>query len=102
MRVNDPALAAVSLITPVEVFTPEDELRRPETDHELLSSLAADTGGWVFGPDDLPDLPDLLPNRAVRTLNPLRERIWDTPLAFLLMLVLLTVEWIGRKLIRLT
>jgi hypothetical protein len=37
----------------------------------------------------------------VRTINPLTERIWDTPLVFGLALLLLSCEWIGRKVIRL-
>jgi hypothetical protein len=37
----------------------------------------------------------------VRTLNPLRERIWDTPLAFILVVLALTLEWVGRKVLRL-
>jgi hypothetical protein len=34
-------------------------------------------------------------------MNPITERIWDTPLAFGLVLLLLAAEWIGRKIIRL-
>ncbi len=101
LRMSDPSLAALDLTAPLEVFAPDDELRRPETDHALLSQLASSTGGEALAPERIPDLPELLPNRAVRTLNPLRERIWDTPLAFLLVLGLLTVEWIGRKVLRL-
>ena len=33
--------------------------------------------------------------------DPLRERIWDTPLAFSLVLIALAAEWIGRRIIRL-
>jgi uncharacterized membrane protein len=101
VRMSDPSLAALELVAPVEVFAPDDELRRPETDHALLAQLAASTGGEALTPEQIRDLPELLPNRAVRTLNPLRERIWDTPLAFLLLLGLLTAEWIGRKVLRL-
>ncbi len=101
VKVSDPAVPSVALSVPVEVFAPDDELRRPETDHPLLEALAAETGGQVIMPNELEGLPELLPNRAVTTVNPLHERIWDTPLAFLVVLVLLTVEWIGRKVIRL-
>jgi uncharacterized membrane protein len=101
VRIEDPTLPDLEMIMPVEVFAPDDELRRPETDHELLAQLAASTGGQVLGEADLANLPDLLPNRAVRTLDPLQERIWDTPLAFILVLLALTAEWIGRKILRL-
>jgi len=101
VRVSEPTLAELGLVMPVEVYAPDDELRRPETDHPLLRRLASDTGGLVLAPEDLADLPELLPNRAVRTLDPLREPIWDTPLAFTLVLLMLTAEWIGRRIIRL-
>jgi hypothetical protein len=101
VRVDDPTLNGARLDVPIEVFTPEDELRRPDTDHELLEALAAQTGGRVLPPDELSQLERILPNRSVRTINPLTERIWDTPLVFALVLLLLTCEWVGRKVIRL-
>jgi len=101
VRIDEPSLEPMRLQVPVEVFAADDELRHPETDHELLEALAAETGGQVLPPDHLGELPDLLPNRAVRTINPLTERIWDTPLAFGLVLLVITIEWIGRKLARL-
>lgn len=101
VRVDDPTLADLRLAVPVDVFTPDDELRQPETDHGLLAALSAETGARSLAPDELSQLATLLPNRSVRTINPLTERIWDTPLVFGLLLLLLAAEWIGRKLIRL-
>ena len=101
VRIADPTMPEMGLSMPVEVYAPEGELRRPEADHDLLHRLAAETGGWVLQPDQVADLPELLPNRAVRTLDPLREPIWDTPLAFALVLLIVTAEWIGRRIIRL-
>lgn len=101
LRIDEPNMPRLNMQAPVEVFSPDDELRRPETDHETLKSLAIATGGKVLAPDELNQLPSLLPNRAVRTLNPLTEPIWDSPLALGLALLLLTGEWIGRKVLRL-
>lgn len=101
VRVDDPTLARLNLTAAAEVFAPDDELRQPETDHELLADLAAATGGRVLKDDELQELPRLLPNREVRSLNPLTEPIWDSPLAFALVLLLITFEWIGRKVLRL-
>jgi uncharacterized membrane protein len=101
VRVDDPALAGERLQVPVEVVAPDDELRHPETDHPLLEALAAQTDGQVVPPAELGDLAALLPNRSVRTVNPLTERIWDTPLVFALVLLLLAGEWVGRKVVRL-
>jgi len=100
VRLVEPSLPGIDLRVPVEVYARDDELRRPETDHALLADLAEATGGAVLDPGQIDQLPGLLPNRAVRTLNPLRERIWDTPLAFALVLLTLTAEWIGRKILR--
>ncbi|MHC4992316.1 MAG: hypothetical protein ACYTGC_15190, partial [Planctomycetota bacterium] len=101
IRVDDPTFAGLDVQAIVEVFAPEDELRRPETDHPLLAELASATGGEVLDPGELDRLETLLPNRSVRTINPLTERIWDTPLFFALVLLLVTMEWIGRKAARL-
>ncbi len=101
VRVDDPALDGARMTVPVEVFTPDDELRRPETDHMLLATLSAETGGRTLPPEDLGRLASLLPNRSVTTINPLTERIWDTPLVFTLILLVIACEWIGRKVIRL-
>jgi len=105
VRLNDPSVALSTTDARFEVFAPDDELRHPETDHDVLAALASATGGQVLTADQLPDLVDptkrLLRNREVRIENPLNERIWDTPLAFLLVLTALTAEWIGRRMLRL-
>jgi uncharacterized membrane protein len=103
VRLEDPLFADVDLTGTIEVYAPDDELRRPETDHDLLARLASETGGRVLTDDELDLLaePGVLPNRSIRTPNPLRERIWDTPLAFALVLLVLTAEWVGRRLLRL-
>lgn len=91
-----------AVTTEVEVFLSNDELRRPETDHALLASLARETGGALLTPGQLDRLPELLPRREVRVaLAPDERTLWDTPLALAVLLTLLTLEWIGRRLIRL-
>ena len=101
VRIEEPLVSVEPLVADVEVISLDNELRRPETDHALLASLSEETGGRVLSTHDLSQLPDLLPNRSKTIPNPLTERIWDTPLAFLLVLLLLTCEWIGRKVLRL-
>ncbi len=99
VRIADPTLSGQGVSVTVEVHSPDEELRRPETDHELLERLALSTGGRMLDGESMSELLTL-PNRAVRTLNPVRERIWDTPAAFTLVLLLLTLEWVGRKIMR--
>jgi len=102
LRIDDPDLRLFNLESNVEVFRPDDEMRRPETDHALLRNLATETGGDIVVPEQVSTIAARLPNRSVTTVNPLTESIWDTPLALALLFGLLTLEWIGRKLIRLT
>ncbi|MCR9215799.1 MAG: hypothetical protein NXI14_01220 [bacterium] len=97
---TSPIVAGLGLEANVEVALPDDELRRPETDHEQLQLLADETGGTVTLASDLESLPEL-PNRASRRLFERTESLWDTPLALTLVLLLLTFEWVARRVIRL-
>ncbi len=99
---TDPALAGLELATNVTVLLPEDEMRRPQTDHAALAELAQATGGRVLTGAELKDLGTILPNREVRLLGtPEVETLWDKPIALLALLLLLGAEWIGRRLLRL-
>lgn len=85
-----------------EVFLPDDELRKPQSNHPLLASLSEATGGVVLPAGDLSSLEQALPRREVRLPGAGEEKsLWDSPLALLLVIGLLTVEWVGRRLIRL-
>jgi hypothetical protein len=95
----DPLLP--DLAVRVDVTTPDDELRQPETDHALLADMCRLTGGQVLG--DLSELPGLLPNRRKVVIGePEVQTLWDRPIVLALLLVLLTGEWVGRRVIRLT
>jgi len=97
---SDPALADVS--TEITVVLDDDEMRRPETNFELLASLSAETGGAFLRPEDYPELPERLPRRELTiTGEPDVEPLWDRPVVLLLVLTLAGVEWIGRRLMRL-
>ncbi len=89
----------------VDVRRRDDELRRPESNHALLAGLSkqtAEAGGVVLAVDQLDQLPGKLPRREVRVaLAPDEQTLWDSPLALTLLLMLLTAEWVGRRLIRL-
>lgn len=102
VEVSDAALGGLSLKGTLEVVLPDDEMQRPQADHLLLADLALQTGGQVVSPQRLSDLPGLLPNRQVRLSDaPEVATLWDTPLALGTVFVLLLIEWIGRRLIRL-
>ncbi|MDZ4755556.1 MAG: hypothetical protein SGJ11_13800 [Phycisphaerae bacterium] len=84
-----------------ECDRPDDETRRASADHALLADLAKETGGAVVQPEDLDSLPDLLPNRRVTTETATIEPLWDAPLALILILLVATMEWLGRRWMRL-
>lgn len=103
ITITDAILSSIDELTEsVDVLAPDDELRRPETDFEVLESLAAETGGRVLTVNELARLEEFLPNRQRRvTGTPDIETLWDGPLTLILFTLLLSVEWIGRRLIRL-
>lgn len=81
---------------------PDDELRRPEADHALLTSLAQETGGTVLSEGMIDRLPSVLPRREVRTVSLARqETLWDRPGVLGVLIGLLTLEWVLRRVIRL-
>jgi len=103
LQPTDALLSSLDLAARVEISLPDDELRVPQTDHPLLASLAQATGGRMLTPGTLSDLPGLLPNRELRLLGtPEIETLWDKPLVWILLMVLLGAEWAGRRLIKLS
>ncbi|MCG3122376.1 MAG: hypothetical protein GIKADHBN_00763 [Phycisphaerales bacterium] len=85
-----------------EVVTDDDERRTPQADHSTLAALAAATGGAVIPPDQLASLAEKLPNRQVRVFGtPEIDPLWDRPVIFVVLMILLTAEWLGRKWLRL-
>lgn len=98
---SESVLNTLGLEEPIRVILPDDETRRPETDHPLLEAMSEQTEGRVFEAGDLSDLPLSLPNRRTRIVHEIAEPLWDTPLALLVIVGLLTIEWIGRRMIRL-
>lgn len=102
VAVSDAILLGEELTKRIEVLATDDELRRPETDFAALSALAEETGGRVLSQTDLAQLEQLLPNRQRRVAGtPDIETLWDSPLALILLVLLLGTEWIGRRIIRL-
>lgn len=101
--VVEPALAGLGLVAPLEVLADDDELRRPEADVPRLVALARATGGRVVPLDDLAQLtePGVVRNLARKTANDVAEPLGNSALALMLIVLLLTLEWVGRKLVRL-
>ena len=80
----------------------DDELRTPDADHAMLAALAEQTGGRILTVADLSRLPEIAPNRERRTEAPPDvATLWDTLAALIAVLLLVAVEWVGRRLIKL-
>ena len=99
-KVKLPALASGGQPTelPLSVTVPKLELAQPQVDRTFLSRLAAETLGQSI---DLADaqvkLPQMIPSAAkiipIETSRPL----WDAQLALAFFVLMITVEWIVRK-----
>ncbi|MSR18224.1 MAG: hypothetical protein EXS00_03485 [Phycisphaerales bacterium] len=85
----------------VEVLRMDEEMAHPESDHALLRMIAQETNGAALTPDTLAQLADMLPNRSVVIERMKHDRIWSSPLALILLLGLLGIEWTGRRWARL-
>lgn len=82
------------------VEPPRQELDEPGLDRGLLESIARETKGSVFSIADARDLPAAIKVRQVTRTLELRNEIWDAPLMFGGVMLLLTIEWVLRKLYR--
>jgi hypothetical protein len=63
----------------------------------LLKDMAAATGGQFFREEDLIKLPEAISAKTERVRSPLEVELWASPLYFLLMLLVVTMEWVLRK-----
>jgi hypothetical protein len=94
--------AAVKAATlPVEVTLPNLEYENPGVDTATLESLASATGGASFDLARRRAVADAFKIGRIGRILEHRQEIWDAPAIFGLIFVLLCVEWIVRKRVRL-
>lgn len=102
VRVNDALMGRLAGERSIRVGWPDDESRRPETDHGLLARLGAATGGRLLEASGFAEIESFLPNREVTiTGEPTRVTLWDRPIIFTVLMLLVGVEWLWRRLVRL-
>ena len=79
-----------------------DEQRLLDSDHQALAMLAEKSGGRMIADDEFGSVPDLMPNRT-RTIAsaPRQQSLWDRPIVLIVLVVLLSIEWLGRRSLRL-
>ena len=101
LRVVEPSLDHLDIHLNIEVVRADAEMRRTQPDHQRLIELARDSGGNLINLDELDQLKAAVPRVARVHANDDSEPLWNSPLSLMLVLVLLTIEWVGRKMIRL-
>lgn len=87
---------------PFMVKLPSAELAESRMDEETLKKIADSSGGQFFRLADLDQIPDLIPSRREKIpLSASERKLWDNRYVLGLLILLLVIEWIGRKYIRL-
>ena len=86
---------------PVEVELPNLEYENPGVDRATLESLADSTGGRMFDLAQRGDVAGAFKIGRIGRQLEHRQEIWDAPILFGMIFVLLCVEWIVRKRVRL-
>ena len=82
----------------LSVVEPQFELGDTAMNEPLLRQMAQATGGAFFREEDLHRLPDLLSSKTEKVRSPLEVELWSSPLVFLFLLGVATLEWVIRKL----
>jgi hypothetical protein len=81
----------------LKVEPPRAERDNPSLDRPLLEELARLSGGQVFTLAEKDQLPSAFQVRRVERVLPYRDEIWNAPILFGLVVLLLTIEWVARK-----
>jgi len=79
------------------VTEPRFELGETAMNESMLKEIAATTGGAFFREEDLHKLPETISVRTERVQSPMEVELWASPFYFILMLAVVTAEWVLRK-----
>jgi hypothetical protein len=86
---------------PLDITLPNLEFENPVVDRAALDSIAVCTGGRTFDVTQEKEAADLFKIGRVKHLLEHRHEIWDAPLLWVSLFVILCLEWILRKRARL-
>jgi hypothetical protein len=73
------------------------EMSETAMNARLMEDLAAQTGGKFFREENLFDLANVIDTKRVTVPSRMEIELWATPLYFLLIMMVVTIEWILRK-----
>lgn len=80
------------------VVLPFQEIQQTWLDQDKLKAMAASTGGRYFKPDELKFIPDSIPDLSRRlTYDSPPMPLWDNRIVFIILFLLLVIEWALRK-----
>jgi hypothetical protein len=79
------------------VTEPKFELGETAMNEPLLRDIATLTGGVFFREENLQKLPETISQRTEKVRSPLEVELWSSPFYFLLLLSVVTAEWVLRK-----
>ena len=83
------------------MFIPDREDDEPILDVRTLMELAQESAGGKFFPvDEVGRLNEEIQKNDVMLRETKEDDLWDSPLVFLVFAVLITGEWILRKVLR--
>ena len=79
------------------ITEPKFELGETAMNQPLLQQIASATGGAFFREEDLYKLPETISQKTERVRSPLEVELWSSPFYFLLLIGVVTCEWVLRK-----
>jgi hypothetical protein len=95
---EDEATRATAKFT---VFIPDREDDEPILDVGTLKELAAESAGGKFFPvDEVGRLNEEIQKNDVMLRETKEDDLWDSPLVYLVFALIITTEWIVRKILR--
>jgi hypothetical protein len=101
VRVGDPREPGEMGAQSFEVIIPNREDENPIIDEAALQEIAAASGGGSYlRLAQTGELPKMIKTRILRFAEPKQDDIWDSPLFYLIFALLITTEWILRKVFR--
>jgi hypothetical protein len=81
----------------LQVIEPTVEMGETAMNKELLTQMAATSGGSFFREEDLYQLPDRIKEKSAEVQTTVDVDLWSSPAYYLLILGLGSAEWILRK-----
>ena len=80
------------------VIEPKVEMGETALNYPLMKEMTEKSGGVAFREEDLYKLPEMIKNTSLPVLSQVEVEMWCSPFYYLLLLGVVSAEWIIRKL----